>query len=383
MTDTGRTGATARLSSIDALRGLMMAIMLIDHLRETWFLHWQVGDPVDVRVVAPALFFTRFVSTICAPVFVALTGLSVWLYGQRHGTAQASIFLLKRGAFLMLLEISFVSFAWSAKFPPATLWLQVIWAIGVCMVVLAALIHLPRGVLIALGFAIVAGHNLLDGIRLAPGDAFHIPWAMLHQRDAFEVAGVTIKTSYPVLAWIGVIVLGHAIGPWFAEPATVRRRRLMTAGAAMLAGFVVLRMLDVYGDRPWAVVEDAPLRSVMAFLSLTKYPPSLLFLLLTLGVGAILLAQFEWIGRGRVFGWLTVLGGAPMFFYLLHLYVLKATYLIAMAIWGPNKGDVFGIDHIGWLYAWYAVLIVPLYIPTRWFAALKQRRRDIGWLKYL
>jgi len=130
-------------------------------------------------------------------------------------------------------------------------------------------------------------------------------------------------------------------------------------------------------------VEDAPLRSVMAFLSLTKYPPSLLFLLLTLGVGAILLAQFERIGRGRVFGWLTVLGGAPMFFYLLHLYVLKATYLIAIAIWGPNKGEVFGIDHLGWLYAWYAVLIVPLYIPTRWFAALKQRRRDIGWLKYL
>ncbi|MBD8679824.1 DUF1624 domain-containing protein [Sphingomonas sp. CFBP 13720] len=383
MTDTGRTGATARLSSIDALRGLMMAIMLIDHLRETWFLHWQVGDPVDVRAVAPALFFTRFVSTICAPVFVALTGLSAWLYGQRHGTAQASVFLLKRGAFLMLLEISFVSFAWSAKFPPATLWLQVIWAIGLCMVVLAALIHLPRAVLIALGIAIVAGHNLLDGVRPASGDAFHIPWAMLHQRDAFDVAGVTIKTSYPVLAWIGVIVLGHAIGPWFAEPATVRRRRLMTAGAAMLVAFVVLRMLDVYGDRPWAVVEDAPLRSVMAFLSLTKYPPSLLFLLLTLGVGAILLAQFERIGRGRVFGWLTVLGGAPMFFYLLHLYVLKATYLIAIAIWGPNKGEVFGIDHLGWLYAWYAVLIVPLYIPTRWFAALKQRRRDIGWLKYL
>ncbi len=373
-----------RLMSIDALRGLVMVIMLLDHVRETWFLHLQVSDPMDARTIMPALFFTRLTSTVCAPVFVALTGLSAYLYGRKHTKAETSEFLLSRGLFLMFLELTFVGFAWSAKFPPQTLWLQVIWAIGVSMIALAALLHLPRKALIAVGLVIVCGHNLLDGIVLAPGDAYYVPWAMLHQRGVFEVAGITVKTTYPVLPWIGVIALGYGLGPWFSNLAPAeRRQRLLWLGLGMIAAFVVLRALNIYGDKPWFVVPGEPLRTVMSFIALTKYPPSLLFLLPTLGLGAVVLGQFERLEGGNLSRWLAILGGAPMFFYLLHLYVLKACYLVALGIWGPNKGTVFGVDHLYVVWLWYAGLIVPLYFPTRWFSNLKKRRKDIWWLKYL
>lgn len=166
--------ANTRLLAIDALRGLVMAFMLVDHVRETFFLHLQVSDPVDASTADPALFFTRLLSTFCAPVFVALTGLSAWLYGQSHTKREISVFLLKRGLFLVFLEITFVSFAWSAQFPPQTIWLQVIWAIGISMIMLAALLHLPRTGQLILGIIIVCGHNLLDDIIIAPNSPLYI-----------------------------------------------------------------------------------------------------------------------------------------------------------------------------------------------------------------
>ena len=376
--------ATSRLQSIDALRGFVMVVMLLDHVRETFFLHLQVGDPVDARTVLPALFFTRTLSAICAPVFVVLTGLSAYLYGQKHSRAELSGFLLRRGAFLLFLEISFVCFAWSAKFPPQTIWLQVIWAIGISMICLAGAVHLSRRAIVALGLAIVCGHNLLDAITVAPGDRFFVPWALLHQRAAFEWIGITFKTTYPVLPWIGVILLGYGIGPWFATgaDAATRRRRLVLIGVSLIVGFVLLRAFNVYGDRPWYDA-GTPLRTAISFLALTKYPPSLLFLMSTIGVGALLLAGFERFGSSRLIPVLATFGGAPMFYYLLHIYVLRALYLSAYALWGPTQGDLFAFDDLGWIWACYAVLVVALYPPTRWFAALKQRRRDIWWLKYL
>lgn len=377
--------AKTRLASIDALRGLVMLFMLVDHVRETWFLHMQVSDPVDANTVDPALFFTRLLSTFCAPTFVALTGLSAWLYGQSHSKYETSLFLLKRGLFLMFLEVTFVGFAWSAQFPPQTFWLQVIWAIGFSMVALAALLHLPRVWQFIIGMVIVCGHNLLDPIVLTPESPWYVPWAMIHQRAVIDLPGGMIaKTSYPLLAWIGVILLGYAAGPWFAkgtDPAQ-RIRRLAMLGAGMLVAFVLLRWANVYGDKPWFHA-DSDLRTVMSFLSMTKYPPSLLFLLPTVGTGALLLALFEKFENHSLMPHLSIFGGAPMFFYLLHLYVLKALYLIALAIYGPTKGEYFGVDHVSTVWVWVAILLVPLYLPTRWFAGLKQRRRDIWWLKYL
>ncbi|NML89611.1 DUF1624 domain-containing protein [Sphingobium sp. TB-6] len=379
--------ARTRLIAIDALRGLVMLFMLVDHVRETWFLHLQVTDPVNANTTDPGLFFTRLLSTFCAPTFVALTGLSAWLYGQSHSKGQVSEFLFKRGLFLIFLEFTVVGYAWPTQapaFPPTAIWLQVIWAIGLSMIALAALLHLPRPAQFAVGLAIVCLHNLLDPIRLTADSPYFIPWALLHQRDKFEIAGTLFKTTYPVLPWIGVILLGYACGPWFAKGSDPEKRikRLVMLGLGLLIGFVLIRTLNVYGDKPWFIAET-PLRTVMSFLALTKYPPSLLFLMPTIGTGCLLLAAFEAWQDSKAMPHLALLGGAPMFYYVLHLYTLKVIYNVALVLYGPTKGTVFGVDHLRWVWIWVFILIPVLYFPTRWFAQLKQRRKDIWWLKYL
>lgn len=373
-----------RMLAIDALRGLVMLFMLLDHVRETFFLHVQVGDPMDPLNTPPELFFTRISSMVCAPVFVFLTGLSAWLYGQSHSLKDVSTFLLKRGLFLILLELTLVNFAWNATFVPTTLWLQVIWAIGVSMIVLAALIQLPRAALITLGMVIVAGHNLLDGLILTPDSPWFEIWSILHQRSFIALTEYTrVRTTYPVLPWIGVIALGYGVGPWFARAAdpVQRSRRLLSWSGALLLGFVCIRYLNVYGEKPWSLMTH-PLHTGMSFLSLTKYPPSLLFLMLTLGVGALLLAALERLQGRDVLRVLALYGGAPMFFYVVHLLVLKAAYVVAVQLWGLNQGSHYGFDSLVGIWLWALALGAVLYLPTAWFAHLKQRRRDIPWLKY-
>lgn len=379
--------ARTRLIAIDALRGLVMLFMLVDHVRETFFLYMQVTDPVDATTTDPGLFYTRLLSTFCAPTFVALTGLSAWLYGQSHSKGQVSEFLLKRGLFLIVLEFTVVGYAWPTQapaFPPTAIWLQVIWAIGISMIALAALLHLPRVAQFAVGLAIVCLHNLLDPIRLTADQPGYVAWAILHQRSLIEFGGIAVKTTYPILPWIGVILLGYACGPWFAKGSDPQRRirRLAMTGLGLVLGFVLIRYLNVYGDKPWFVAENST-RTVMSFLALTKYPPSLLFLMPTVGTGCLLLALFEKFENSRVMPHLALLGGAPMFYYVLHLYVLKLIYNVALALYGPTKGTVFGVDNLSTVWIWVALLILPLYYPTRWFAQLKQRRKDIWWLKYL
>lgn len=376
--------AGTRMLAIDALRGFVMLCMLVDHVRETFLLHRQVSDPMDALSVTPDLYFTRMLSEICAPVFIFLTGLSAYLYSQKHTRGETSLFLLKRGLFLVLLEITFVCFAWNAEFVPRTLWLQVIWCIGLCMIVMAGLLHFKRSWLIALGVVIIAGHNLLDGIVLSADSPFFVPWSILHQRAFIDITDYTrARTTYPVLPWIGVIALGWAIGPWFGKEVApaVRLSRLLKTGLGLLLAFVLIRYLNVYGEKPWVYTGDS-LRTFMSFMSAKKYPPSLMFLMPTLGVGLLLLALFEKLQARGSIAQLAVLGGAPMFFYLLHLYVLKALYLVAVAIWGANQGDYYGFDDLSAVWLWSVVLGVTLFFPTRWFAGLKQRRRDIAWLKY-
>jgi uncharacterized membrane protein len=376
--------AGTRMLAIDALRGFVMLCMLVDHVRETFLLHRQVSDPMDALSVTPDLYFTRMLSEICAPVFIFLTGLSAYLYSQKHTLGETSLFLLKRGLFLVLLEITFVCFAWNAEFVPRTLWLQVIWCIGLCMIVMAGLLHFKRSWLIALGVVIIAGHNLLDGIVLSADSPFFVPWSILHQRAFIDITDYTrARTTYPVLPWIGVIALGWAIGPWFGKEVApaVRLSRLLKTGLGLLLAFVFISYLNFYGEKPWVYTGDS-LRTFMSFMSAKKYPPSLMFLMPTLGVGLLLLALFEKLQARGSIAQLAVLGGAPMFFYLLHLYVLKALYLVAVAIWGTNQGDYYGFDDLSAVWLWSVALGVTLFFPTRWFAGLKQRRRDITWLKY-
>lgn len=374
-----------RLLSIDALRGLVILFMLLDHVRETFFLHRQVSDPMAIDTTEPALFVSRTLAHLCAPVFVLLTGLSAYLYGEKHqGRSDVSAFLFKRGLFLVVLEFTLVNFAWTFQLPPSVIYMQVIWAIGVSMIALALLVWLPRSALLVLGVAIIAGHNLLDGLHFPVGSALHVPWAILHERGWIEFSdSLRLRTSYPVLPWVGVIALGWCLGPWFARsmPAATRQRYLLLGGLAALLGFVALRLLNGYGEAPWAVQADT-VHTLMSFFNITKYPPSLLFLALTLGVGLLLLLGFERAQQRPWISALAVFGAVPMFFYLLHLYVLKVAYLACVALLGLNQGSYFGFDTVWAVWLVAVLLALALYVPVRWFAALKARRRDIAWLKY-
>ncbi|WP_353087218.1 heparan-alpha-glucosaminide N-acetyltransferase domain-containing protein [Stenotrophomonas sp.] len=378
---------TTRLTSIDQLRGTVIVLMLLDHVRETFYMHQQVGDPMVVEQVEPALFVSRLLAHLCAPVFVLLTGLSAWLYasGKPDGRRAASAFLLKRGLFLVVLELLVVNFAWTLQFPPSVMYLQVIWAIGISMIALGGLLWLPRGALAVLALALIAGHNLLDGIRVQGDGALAVLWKVLHQRDWIAVTdGLRLRTSYPVLPWIGVIALGWVIGPWFARggDTLLRQRRLWMAGAGALLAFVVLRAVNVYGDSPWQSFATLG-NTLMSFFNVTKYPPSLLFLLLTLGIGLLVLRLYEQPRVARALAPLADIGAAPMFFYLLHLYVLKLLYVLAEARWGQTHGSYFAVDHVASLWLITAVLALALYWPTRAFARFKARRRDLAWLRYL
>lgn len=361
--------------------------MLVDHAREFFFIHAQVSDPMNVETTSSALFFTRLSAHLCAPVFVALTGLGAWLYGNKqagggNGASAASAFLLKRGLFLVVLELTVVNFAWTFSVTPELIYLQVIWAIGLSMIALAALVHLPRPMLIAVGLVIVLGHNLLDPITIAAGQPGYAIWAVLHDRGFIDLPwGGQARTSYPLLPWIGVAALGYAIGPWFAGEQRTRLRRLVLIGVGALALFVVLRTSNVYGDpTPWTV-QATPIQTVMSVLNLTKYPPSADFLLLTLGIGALVLAGLE-KAPDRLVGLLAVFGAAPLFFYILHIYALHLLNLAALTAFGPNQGDGFAAPGVAWLWGLAAVLAVPCWFACRWFAGVK-RRSSHWWMRYL
>lgn len=371
-----------RISAIDTLRGLVMALMLVDHVREFFFLHRQVADPMLVGETSPELFFTRLTSHFCAPVFVFLTGLGAWFHGSREGTTRqgTAAYLAKRGMLMLALEVSLINFAWTFSLPPTVIYLQVIWAIGLSMLALAALLWLPVWGKVALGLLIIGGHNLLDSVHFAVGSAAHVPWAILHDRSMIVLGeGLRVRTSYPVLPWIGVILLGHAAGSLYrAEiPPGQRQRNLCLIGAAALAGFLLLRFLNVYGDHAW-VVGGTGLETVMSFLNVTKYPPSLLFLLLTLGVGMLALGLLE-----RCLAWavLACFGRVPLFFYVLHLYGLHLLYLACVAVVGPTQGDRYGFAEVGQIWLLAGVALVALYLPCRWFAGVKQRS-GAGWASY-
>ncbi len=369
-----------RLLSIDALRGLVILFMLLDHVRETFLLHRQVGDPMSIDTTEPALFISRTLAHLCAPVFVLLTGLSAFLYGQKYqGRRDVSAFLFKRGLFLVVLEFTLVNFAWTFQLPPSVVYMQVIWAIGVSMLALAALVWLPRPLLIALALVIIGGHNLLDGLHFTPGSPAQTLWSILHERSWIQASDtLRLRITYPVLPWIGVIALGYGIGPWFANgmPPALRQRYLLVGGVSALVGFVLVRAANGYGEKPWQAYESG-VQTLMSFFNVTKYPPSLLFLALTLGVGLLLLLALERAGHRRWIGVLAVFGSVPMFFYLLHLYVLKVLYIACVALFGLNHGNYFGFDGMG--AVWLAALLLPLalYAPVRWFAGLKARRRDL------
>jgi uncharacterized membrane protein len=378
-------GVRTRIAVIDVLRGLVMLLMLVDHVRESFFAQHAVSDPMVLADTDPALFFTRTAAHFCAPLFVFLTGLSAWLYAHpASGPRDATGFLLKRGVLLVVLELTLVNFAWYGVWPPATLFLQVIWVIGLAMLALALLHRLPRPLLAGLGVLIVAGHNALAGWQFAPTDWAYPAWTLLlHRGYLVSDAAMQIKVSYPLLAWIGVILLGYAAGPLYASDMSVQRRitLLRRGGWSALLLLGVLRGWNLYGEAlPWQQGADL-LQTVMSFINFTKYPPSLDYLLFTLGIAALLAAWLE-ARENRFTRCCATLGGAPMFYYLLHLYVLLIAQKLALACFGANYAGRRVVEQVWQVWGLALVLLVLLYPLCARFARYKRTSQQ-AWLRYL
>jgi uncharacterized membrane protein len=385
-TEPAVTVARPRLDSIDLLRGLVMVVMALDHVRD--FFGSGGLNPRDVA--EPALFATRWVTHFCAPIFIFLAGISAWLYGSRGRSAgEISRFLLTRGLWLILIEFTLVRLGWSFSFMSDRFVMQVIFAIGASMLVLAALVHLPRWAIATVALALIGGHNLLDGIRATDFGAAGWIWNVLHQPALLKVTPSTeVGVLYPLVPWIGVMAAGYALGPVFRLERAQRLRWLVGLGAVITGGFVLLRVTNLYGDpAPW-IAHDGALATIFSFINCEKYPPSLLYLMMTLGPGLVLLAAFE-NGRGRLADWITTYGRVPFFYYVAHLYVIHSL-AVAMAWWRfgdatflfgglpSGKPAGYGLALPG-LYAIWLLVVVALYPLCCWFAALKQRRREWWW----
>ena len=378
-----------------------MIIMALDHIRDFFHIGAMTFSPEDLARTTPLLFFTRWITHVCAPTFMFLAGLGAAFRLQRGGSkAELSRFLLTRGLWLIVLEATVMrlamNFTFAAQFP---LLLLILWALGVSMIALAALIHLPPRVLLAVSLVIIAGHNLLDGIQARSLGAWAPLWNVLHQQGVFLVQGFAVVVAYPVLPWIGVMAAGFCASElYWLEPA--RRRRILTAtGLACIALFVVLRTLNIYGDpSPWSAQRSA-MFTVLSFFRATKYPPSLEFLLMTLGPSLLALAALD----GRALSprhLLVAIGRAPLFYYVVHFWLIHV--LAAAMAWlrygsasfaflfqplpsmgGPRPLFPPDFGYPLWVsYAVWVVIVAALYPMCLWFSQLKARRRD-WWLSYL
>lgn len=376
-----------RLQAIDALRGLVILIMMVDHVRETFYLHHQVPDPMLIPGTETSLFFSRILAHLCAPVFIVLTGLSAYLYQAKNNSlAMTREFLIKRGLFLIFLELVVINFAWTGKFPPDVIYLQVIWAIGLSMLALAALIGLPQKLLWIISIVIIFGHNVLDQVSFENVPFIQNLWFILHERGWIEFGNlIRIRTSYPVLPWIGVITLGYCIGSSVfasSQQNQSRNTKLLIFGFSSIALFLLLRVINVYGDHVWTVMPTWT-ETFMSFMNLTKYPPSLFFILWNVGVGLVLLVCLQKIETKPWIKPLIIFGSVPMFFYIVHLYVLKALYLLVVAFLGKNHGDYFGVDSVSTLW-WIAIILsIILYPLMVKFSDYKHKNKHIAILKYL
>jgi len=376
-----------RDASIDLVRGAVMVLMALDHARD--FIGDSSRDPLDLATTTVPLFFTRWVTHFCAPVFVLLAGLSAYVAGRGRSPREASVLLLTRGLWLVVLELTVVRFGWLFNVNYRFTFVQVIWAIGWSMVALALLSRLGARVCLALGAAMIVGHDLLDGVTAARFGSAGWLWHVLHQPGRLQpLAGHRVYIAYPLVPWIGVMAAGFGLGPWMDRPIAERRRLLLRTGAALTAGFVLLRALNVYGDpHPWATQPRAGF-TALSFLDCTKYPPSLLYLLMTLGPAMLLWGALTGrdLTRARA---VIVFGRVPLFYYVLHLPLLHAM----AGVWLYAHGGVAAIEaahrsrtgtggSLALVYATWATGVVLLWPLCRWFDGVKARHRGAWWTHY-
>jgi uncharacterized membrane protein len=393
----------ARLDSIDFLRGLVIVLMALDHVRD--FFHFVRGpatdeffvDPVDMSKTTPSLFLTRWVTHFCAPTFIFLAGTGAFLSGTRgKSKAELSWFLFSRGLWLLFLELTVIRGSWMFNWDMHEHGAGVFWSLGWGMIVLAALVHLPYALIAALGLACVAFHNLMDGRTAAQVGLPDWLWILLHSEGKVRIAGfATFETNYFLIPWVAVMALGYCFGLILQLEPRRRRRELLGLGLGLVMVFVLVRGANIYGDPlPWSVQHDA-LMTVLSFLNCNKYPPSLLYVLMTLGPAILILA---WVD-GKSSRWMQpilVFGRVPLFFYLLHIPLIHGGAVMLDLFrygWSPlawhGNWDVFpdkvpegyGVSLPMVYLIWIAVLVI-LYPVCRWYADYKRRSRSV-WLSYL
>lgn len=365
----------SRNGAIDRLRGIVMVLMALDHARD--FFGSAHSAPTDMARTTATLFFTRWITHFCAPVFVLLAGTGAFLMLARDGKRAVSKFLLTRGLWLIFLELTVIRVAWFFDLSWRFTAFQVIWAIGCSMVALAALVLLPSRIVGAIGVAMIVLHNLFDHVALGPhwlATILHAP-GMLEPRHGYRLFVV-----YPLIPWVGVIAVGFALGEVFER--RDRQRVLVVVGAVVVMAFMVVRGINRYGDpHPWSAAEHP----VLDFLNCTKYPPSLDYLLMTLGPALIALAALESLQLSAF----ETIGRVPLFYYIAHLYLLHTGAVVAARV--LHGEDILGkpfftatanMSLLG-VYAMWACAIAILYPLCRWYAALKARRRDVWMLRYL
>jgi uncharacterized membrane protein len=398
-----------RVDSIDLLRGIVMVIMMLDHTRD--FIHNAVFrfDPLDPTQTNPVLFFTRWITHFCAPTFVFLAGTGIYLqFARGKNKSELTRFLITRGLWLIFLEFSLIRlgafFNVELKF---LMMMQVIWVIGLSMILMSSLIHLPLKVLTAFGLLMIALHNLLDPFRIR--GAFGNPnlgigaklWIILHQQGLFPVAGSNspvILVLYPLIPWVGVMAVGYAFGALYQKDPAKRKKLLLTIGLIAVGLFLVIRGINIYGDpQEWTSQSRGIVYTALSFLNTSKYPPSLLYLLMTLGPSILALAVFE-AGNSKppsgLRKFFVTFGRVPLFFYLLqwptaHLISLILHFAFGKPTWWlfktpidwNNIGSDMGFNLLVVYLSWIAGVLL-LYPLCRWFAGVKQRRKD-WWLSYL
>jgi uncharacterized membrane protein len=374
------------VTSVDCLRGVVMVVMALDHVRD--FFGGTGVSPTNLATTTVPLFFTRWITHLCAPVFFLLTGVSACLVSRRRPRAGLQRLLLTRGLWLLALDAVVVRFALQFNVDYRATVLNVLWALGWSMIALAALVRLRPAALLAFGAVLIASHNLLDAIRPAAFGALAPAWTVLHvQGFLLNRPGRVVLVAYPLIPWIGVTAAGYGLGQIFDWPDARRRRVLLRWGVALTCAFVVLRWLNVYGDpSTWAAQRSAAF-TLVSFLNTTKYPPSLLFLLMTLGPALLLLRAFD-DGVPRGLAPVATIGKVPLFYFLAHLF---AIHLLAVAICAVRFGGVhwmFESPDLGhfpiteppgwplalpWIYAIWIAIVAALYPLCRWYAQVKSR----------
>lgn len=381
-----------RIESIDLVKGAVILIMALDHVRDFFHADAFTFEPTDLSQTNAFIFFTRLISDFCAPAFFLLAGTSAYFVGRRKTKAELSRFLLTRGVWLVFIEVTIINFGWFFDFHYRMVEIQVIWSLGISMICLAALVHMPLKYILGVGVVMIAGHNLFDNVHFENNWL----WSLLHEQHVFKVTpAFSIEIYYPLVPWIGVMATGYCLGAWYGSDETTRKRNLIITGISLCVLFIIIRSINVYGDPvPWQS-QTTSVVTFLSFLNLTKYPPSLLFLLFTLG-GVLIALWLLDSAKGKVANFFSVFGRVPFFAYVIHLYLIHAFAMIAAELTGFGwesmictvfvnyvpalKGYGFSLPMV---YLLWIVVIAILYPLCKKFDSYKSRNKQKAWLSYL